>query len=163
MHGAIPLISAHAACFHMSPDLITRGRKINWLNVFWTPCLSYHSFVCKDGKLGSSRMPPKEFPSVPSGYGSWWINLSWLRSVINGLRWRNIPMGELGSLSQLNGIKCLRKPIIHANACHPSIMPQPRPAYGELRRSRTITYRLFDGYAVPNRSLCRRGLRIKSS
>jgi hypothetical protein len=32
--GAISLILAHTVCFHMSPDLITRGKKINWLNVF---------------------------------------------------------------------------------------------------------------------------------
>lgn len=124
-----PLISAHTVYFHMSLDLITRGKKINWLNVFWTPFLSYHSFVCKDGKLASSRMPPKEFPSVPSGYRSWWINLSWVRSVINGLWWRNIPTGEQSSLVQLNSIKCPLKSITHANAHHCFIMPQGFPGY----------------------------------
>lgn len=124
MQGAILFISAHPAHFHMSPDLITRGKKINWLNVFWTPCLSYHSFVCKDGKLGSSRMPPKEFPSVPSGYRSWWINLSQLKSVINELRWSNIPMGKHRSLFQLKSTQCLLTSIIHANACHHFFRPK---------------------------------------
>lgn len=123
VHGAISLILAHTDRFHMSPDLITRGKKINWLNVFWTPCLSYHSFVCKDGKLGSSRIPPKEFPSVPSGYRRWWIKLSPLKSVINGLWWRNIPVGELSSFLQHTSIKCTLQPIMHVNACHHFILP----------------------------------------
>lgn len=144
VHGAIPLISAHTVHFHMSPDLITRGKKINWLNVLWTPYLSYHSFVCKDGKLGSSRMPPKEFLSVPSGYRIWWINLSRVESVINGLWWRNIPMGGQSSLFQLNRIKCLLKSIMHANACHYFIMSQDFPGYSKFWGSCSITYRFLD-------------------
>lgn len=34
VYEAAPLILAHATLFHMSLDLITRGEKINWLNVF---------------------------------------------------------------------------------------------------------------------------------
>lgn len=118
VYETIPLILVHAILFHMSLDLITRGEKINWLNVFWTPRLSYHSFVCKDGKLSPSKMSPKEFPSVPFGYRNWWINLSPLKLVINEFQCRNIPMGKHFSLFQLHNTKCLLKPIVHANICH---------------------------------------------
>lgn len=131
VYEAVPLILAHATLFHMSQDLITRGEKINWLNVFWTPCLSYHSFVCKDGKLSSSRMSPKEFPSVQFGYRNWWINLSPLKLVINEFQCRNIPMGKHFSFFQLNNIKCLLKPIMHVNTCHHFITSPYFPDYSD--------------------------------
>lgn len=68
-------------------------------------------------------------------------------------QWRDIPMGDPVSLFQFNIIKCLLKPIMHANTCHHFISPLCFWAYSSILGKIILQYKDFTlqaGIAKPH-------------